>query len=184
MIRNTHDAWGSLAKCLHWTVALLVLAQFALGWAAVSWRLSPFKLDLFVWHKSIGVVILVLMVLRVTWRLANPVPDLPDAIAPWERRAARLGHILLYAMLFAMPLSGWVVNSAANIPFRIFWQVPLPGIVEPDQALARLAARVHLALFIGLSLLLMLHVGAALRHHLLWRNGVLTRMMPHVRVRA
>ena len=184
MIRNTHDAWGSLAKCLHWTVALLVLAQFALGWAAVSWRLSPFKLDLFVWHKSIGVVILVLMVLRVTWRLANPVPDLPDAIAPWERRAAHLGHFLLYAMLFAMPLSGWVVNSAANIPFRIFWQVPLPGIVEPDQALARLAARVHLALFIGLSVLLLLHVGAALRHHLLWRNGVLTRMLPQVRGRA
>lgn len=180
MIRNTCDAWGSPAKCLHWAVALLVLAQFALGWAAVTWRLSPLKLDLFVWHKSIGISILALMVLRVMWRLANPVPALPDTIPAWERRAARRGHFLLYSMLFAMPLSGWVVNSAANIPFRIFWRVPLPRIARPDEVIAALSARVHLILFIGLAALLLLHIVAAMRHHLTRRNNVLTRMLPRL----
>ena len=181
MIRNSHDAWGSPAKCLHWAVALLVLAQFALGWAAVTWRLSPLKLDLFVWHKSIGISILALMVVRLTWRLANPPPVLPSDLPAWERRVAHLGHFLLYGMLFAMPLSGWVVNSAANIPFRIFWRVPLPQIVGPDKVIAALSARVHLILFIGLAALLLLHVGAAMRHHLTRRDDVLIRMLPRVK---
>ncbi|HSQ79520.1 MAG TPA: cytochrome b [Casimicrobiaceae bacterium] len=180
VIRNTRDAWGSPVKFLHWAVALLVLAQFPLGWAAVTWRLSPLKLDLFVWHKSIGISILALMVVRLMWRLANQVPALPKTIPAWEGRAARLGHFLLYAMLFAMPLSGWVVNSAANIPFRIFWRVPLPSIGGPDKVIAALSARVHLILFIGLAALLLLHIVAALRHHLTRRNNVLVRMLPRL----
>ena len=105
-------------------------------------------------------------------------PALPDAIPAWERRAAHVGHFLLYAILIVMPLSGWIVNSAANIPFRIFWRIPLPPIVAPDKAVADLAARVHLILFLGLSALLSLHIAAALRHHLVRRNGILTRMLP------
>jgi cytochrome b561 len=178
VIRNTRNSWGGPAKFLHWIVALLVLAQLALGWAAVSWRLSPLKLDLFVWHKSTGLLIFGLMVVRAAWRLANPPPALPDAIPAWEKRAAHVGHFLLYAILIAMPISGWIVNSAANIPFRIFWRVPLPDIVAPDKALADLAARVHLILFLGLSALLSLHIAAALRHHLVRRNAILTRMLP------
>jgi cytochrome b561 len=177
-MRNTADAWGAGAKCLHWTVALLVLAQFFLGWIAATMRLSPLKLDLFVWHKSIGIAILALMGVRVIWRLANRSPDLPSGMPAWERRAAHLGHFLLYVLLIAMPLSGWIINSAANIPFRIFWQIPLPAIVGPDKAIADLSARVHLLLFVAVSVLLLLHSGAALRHHFVRRDDVLTRMLP------
>jgi cytochrome b561 len=178
MLRNTDQSWGTPAKLLHWAVAVLVFVQFGLGWTAVSWRMSPTKLDLFVWHKSTGILILLLMVARLVWRSANVAPGLPAAMAPFERLAARLSHVLLYVLLLLMPLTGWIINSAANIPFRIFWLLPLPAIVQPDKALADATARVHLTLFIVLSLLLVLHIGAALRHHYLKRNDVLTRMLP------
>lgn len=180
MIRNTDDSWGSPAKFFHWTVAVLVLAQFALGPAAVAARLSPLKLNLFVWHKSIGILILLLMGLRLVWRLTHPSPALPDTMPAWERHAAHFNHALMYATLVAMPLSGWVINSAANIPLRIFWWIPLPAIVGPDKATAALSASVHLLLFFALVVLLLFHVGAALRHHWVRRNDVLMRMLPRL----
>lgn len=178
MLRNTGRSWGAPAKLLHWAVAALVFVQFALGWAAASWRLSPTKLDLFVWHKSTGMVILALMIVRVAWRWANPAPALPADMPPLERRGARASHFFLYVLLLLMPVTGWIVNSAANIPFRMFWLIPVPAIVEPDKAMADVAARAHFVLFVALSLLLAVHVGAALRHHFLKRNDVLVRMLP------
>jgi len=178
MLRNTDHSWGTPAKLLHWVVAVLVFAQIALGWAAVNWRLSPTKLDLYVWHKSTGMLILVLMALRMTWRLANVTPSLPAAMRPLERLAAHSSHLLLYLLLLLLPMTGWIVNSAANVPFRMFWLIPLPAIVEPDKAMADAAARTHLVLGIALSLLLAVHIGAALRHHFLKHNEVLARMLP------
>jgi cytochrome b561 len=178
MLRNTDLSWGAPAKLLHWAVAVLVFAQIALGWAAVSWRLSPTKLDLFVWHKSTGMLILALMVVRVAWRLGNVAPSLPADMSSLERRGAHASHLLLYLLLVALPLTGWIVNSAANVPFRIFWLLPLPAIAAPDKAVADAAARAHYLLFVALSLLLAVHIGAALRHHFAKRNDVLVRMLP------
>jgi cytochrome b561 len=178
MLRNTDLSWGAPAKLLHWAVAALVFAQIALGWAAVSWRLSPTKLDLFVWHKSTGMLILALMVVRVAWRLGNVAPSLPADMGPLERRGAHASHLLLYLLLVALPLTGWIVNSAANVPFRMFWLLPLPDIAAPDKAVADAAARAHYLLFVALSLLLAVHIGAALRHHFAKRNDVLVRMLP------
>jgi cytochrome b561 len=178
MWRNTDVSWGAPAKVLHWLVAALVFAQIALGWSAVTWRLSPTKLDLFVWHKSIGMLILTLMVIRVAWRLANPPPVLPAEMPTFERRAARASHFLLYLLLLVMPMTGWITNSAANIPFRMFWLIPVPAIVQPDKVTADVAALVHFTLFVVLSVLLAIHIGAALRHHFVKRNDVLRRMLP------
>jgi cytochrome b561 len=178
LLRNTVTGWGSVAKGLHWAVAALVLGQIALGWWAVSLPLSPRKLDLFVWHKSVGMLILTLMGVRLAWRLANPAPALPASAPSWERLAARVVHALLYALLVAMSLSGWVVSSAANVPFRIFWLIPLPRLVGPSREVAELFADVHLLLLVALSLLLLLHVAAAIRHHVVLRDDVLTRMLP------
>jgi len=178
MWRNTILAWGAPAKLLHWTLALLVFVQIGLGWAAVSWRLSPTKLDLFVWHKSVGILILALMFVRIAWRSANVAPALPADMRPLEQRAAHWSHVLLYILLLLLPVTGWIVNSAANVPFRIFWLIPLPSIVEPDKALADAIARVHFVLFVVLSLLLIVHIGAALRHHFVKRDDVLVRMLP------
>jgi cytochrome b561 len=178
MLRNTYRLWGAPAKALHWTVAALVVAQVPLGLAAANWRLSPTKLDLFVWHKSLGMLILVLMAARLVWRLSGVAPALPADTRSLERLAAHLSHFALYLMLFLLPLSGWIVNSAANVPFRIFWLIPIPPIVEPEKALADGAARAHASLCVLLVLLLIVHVGAALRHHFLKHNDVLVRMLP------
>jgi len=178
MIRNTPASWGTPAKLLHWVAAALVLVQVALGWAAVTWHLSPTKLDLFIWHKSIGMLILALMVMRLAWRYVNITPSLPADMRPLERRAAQESHFLLYLLMLLMPLTGWIVNSAANVPFRMFWLVPLPAVVEPDKAMADTLAHIHFVLFAVFSLLLLIHIGAALRHHFLNRNDVLVRMLP------
>jgi len=177
MIRNTAHSWGSAARLFHWLIAALILAQIPLGWAAASLRLSPLKLNLFVWHKSIGMMILGLALLRILWRVTNVTPLLPGETPEWERIAARWSHALLYAALLAMPVTGWVVNSASGIPFRIFWLVPLPAIVGPDREIAGLAAAAHFWLFVFLSALLFAHVSAALRHHFVRRNDVLARML-------
>jgi cytochrome b561 len=162
----------------HWGVAFLILVQIALGFAAVLWRLSPLKLELFVWHKSTGMLILALMLVRLGWRLANPTPALPPQTARWERYAAHASHGLLYALAIALPLSGWVINSAAAVPFSVFWLVPLPPIVAPDERLEDLAKLAHFSLLVALCLVLAVHIGAALRHHLIKRNDVLLRMLP------
>jgi len=178
MLANTADAWGVPAKFFHWTVALLIVVQIGLGLAAALWRLSPLKLELFVWHKSTGMLILVLMLARLAWRLANRSPALPPQTPAWERCAAQASHVLLYLLAVALPLSGWVINSAAGVPFSIFWLVPLPAIVAPDERLEELAKLVHFSLLVALCLVLALHIAAALRHHFVKRNAILIRMLP------
>jgi cytochrome b561 len=178
MLRNDSASWGGPAKAFHWIMALLILAQMVLGLLAVGWHLSPTKIQLFFWHKSTGMLILALLALRLGWRLANPTPALPPGTPAWERTAARASHALLYALMIALPVTGWIVNSAANIPFRIFYVVPLPALVAPDKALADTMALVHRGLFALLVLVLIAHVGAALRHHFVKRNDILTRMLP------
>ena len=159
-------------------MAALIFAQIALGLAAAGWRLSPTKLDLFVWHKSTGILILALLALRLLWRLSHRAPALPREMLPWERAAAHLSHFLLYALMIALPLTGWVISSASAVPFRIFWAIPLPAIVAPDKALADLFATIHGWLAALLALVLAAHIGAALRHHYVKRDMVLARMLP------
>lgn len=184
MWRNTEQSWGAVAKFLHWSIAALIFLQFVLGWMAVTWRLSPTKLQLFIWHKSFGILVLALVVLRLLWRFANPTPALPLDTRSSERRAAHGFHFALYALMLALPLSGWLINSAAKVPFRVFWLFPLPAIAAPDKELAELAKQVHYALFITLAAILVIHVGAALRHHFVKRNDVLVRMLPRWRSRT
>jgi cytochrome b561 len=170
--------WSAMARFLHWLVAVLIFTQFALGWLAATWRLSPAKLDLFVWHKSNGMLILVLVALRLVWRLIAPAPPLPAATPTWERAAAHASHALLYLVMLGMPLSGWIINSAAAIPFKIFWRIPLPAIVAADPRGAAVASRVHFSLGLLLAALLVVHIAAALWHHFIQRDNVLIRMLP------
>jgi len=178
VIRNDIESWTATAKLFHWTMAALIFAQIALGLAAVSWRISPTKLNLLVWHKSIGILILSLLALRLLWRLAHRPPELPWEMPLWERAAAHLSHFLLYAFMVALPLTGWVIASASNVPFKIFWTIPLPAITAPDKAVADLFATVHGWLVTLFALVLFAHIGAALRHHYVKKDTVLTRMLP------
>jgi cytochrome b561 len=176
--REKFDSWSGPAKLFHWLMAALIFAQIALGLVAVSWRISPTKLNLFVWHKSTGMLILTLLALRLLWRLSHRAPRLPWDMPPWERAGAHLSHILLYVLMIALPLTGWVISSASNVPFKIFWTIPLPAIAAPDKALADLFATIHGWLVTLLALVLVAHIGAALRHHYVKKDTVLTRMLP------
>jgi cytochrome b561 len=99
-------------------------------------------------------------------------------MAAWERLGAHASHILLYALMIVLPVTGWVISSASNVPFKIFWTIPLPAITPPDKATADLFASVHGWLVTLLALVLAAHIGAALRHHYVKRDAVLSRMLP------
>ncbi len=178
VLRNTNHTWGFGAQCLHWLMALLIFAMIPLGIAAKNWPLSPAKLELFFWHKSLGMALLGLAILRLLWRLINPTPALPVTLPRWERIAARATHGLFYAVMLALPLSGWVINAAAKVPFKVFGLWTLPAIVAPDKAVQTLAQQIHLTLFLLLVALVILHIGAALRHHYRLRDEILVRMLP------
>ncbi len=177
-LRNNTQDWGSVAKTLHWLMAALILCMFVLGWVAVNYPMSPTKLRLFTWHKTLGITLLVLVLLRLAWRLVNPIPSLPSGMRPWERTLARASHALLYVAMLATPLSGWVIHSAANFPLKLYGLFLLPAIAPADKALQTKAELTHLILFWIFAASLFLHIGAALWHHLVLRDDTLTRMLP------
>lgn len=175
--RNSADTWGAVARVFHWLIAALILVQFIIGSIAEDMKLTPAKLDLFVWHKSIGVTVLVLALLRLLWRLGNPPPVAPAGTASWERRLAAAAHWVLYALIFAVPLSGWWVSDASRVPFKAFFSVPMPDFIATDRAVQEAAAEVHEALTMTLLVVVIVHVAAALRHHFLLHDDVLRRML-------
>lgn len=183
-IRNTRQRWGAAAQLLHWSIAAAVLVMLGLGWWAESLGYSKLKVDLFWVHKSLGMLVLAAMTLRLLWRLTNPAPALPGGLRAWERGAAHVTHYGLYVLLLAMPLSGWVINSAANFPLSVFGWFEVPAIVGPDDDLKSLASDVHGVLAWTIVGVLVLHVAAALKHHFVLRDDVLRRMLPGVRLRG
>ena len=175
--RNTRSAWGVIARSIHWLLAVLILLQFGLGKFAEGMAASPSKIDAFVWHKSIGVTILLLVVLRLAWRLTDPPPPPPATIPPRETKLAAAGHFLLYVLMFAVPISGWLSSDASRIPFKAYFAVPMPDLVEANRSLQETVATVHEAFTTALLVLVLIHVAAALRHHFGLRNDVLRRML-------
>lgn len=177
MLKNTIQHWGGMARALHWGMALLLVAQVVLGKVGHEMARSPAKLDVLTWHKSIGVLLLFLLIFRLGWRLTNPVPQLPPEEPPILQRLAGWTHGLLYLLMAALPLSGWVMSSAANIPFKVFWRMPWPRITGPNAELAERAETVHEWLATLLIALVAVHALAALWHHFHKRDRVLLRML-------
>jgi cytochrome b561 len=173
-----HARYSTTAIALHWASALLIVAAFGIGLYAVGLAVSPQKLKLYSWHKWIGVTIFLLAVARLAWRAWRPAPPLPPAMRPWERGLAHGTHGLLYALLLAIPLTGWLMSSAAGFPVVVFGLVPLPDLVGKDKALFESLKLVHYVLNKSLLVLVGLHVAAALKHHLRDRDDVLARMLP------
>ena len=164
------------AIVLHWLMALLIFAAFPLGLTMVDLPLSPDKLKLYSYHKWIGVTVFLLVAVRLSWRLTHTPLSLPDGIAVWQRRASAVVHGLLYLLMIAIPLSGWLMSSAKGFQTVWFGVLPLPDLVGKNRELGELLATVHKALNFTLLALVILHVGAALKHHFIERQPFLQRM--------
>jgi len=178
MLKNTFDSFGAVAKILHWVIALCVFGMLAVGLIMADMGPSPEKIKLYGLHESTGVVVLLLAILYLAWHFSNPLPRLPGSLRPWHRRLARLSHLVLYALLFLMPLSGIVLSQADGYPVEVYDLFSLPNILSKNPALSKAALMVHQYGAFTLMGILGLHASAALYHHFILKTNVLRRMLP------
>lgn len=136
------------------------------------------KITLILYHKEVGLLVLVLFVVRLAWRVTQILPQLVAHLPDWQKIAARFVHLCFYALMFAMPVSGWLMSSAAGIPVSFFGLFMLPDFLPQDDYLFQRFIEIHKWLGYLLMLLIFVHVGAALRHHFLLRDETLRRMLP------
>lgn len=167
-----------VAKTLHWLMAILLFGLLALGFTMTDLPLSPWKLQLYSWHKWAGVTVFLLLLVRLAWRATHRPPPLPDRMPKVMQFAAHAGHALLYGLMAAIPLSGWLMSSAKGFQTVWFGVLPIPDLLEKNQELGNLLQTVHLSLNLLLVAVLAGHIGAALKHHFIDRDDVLTRMLP------
>jgi cytochrome b561 len=177
-LRNTTSRWGWLSQFLHWLIVVLIIVQVTLATLAGDLPPGVKKLALLARHKSVGITILALAVLRLLWRWLNPTPALPATLRPWEQSLARITHVLLYVILFAMPISGWLMSSARGFPVSWFGVFQLPDLVAKNRPLYHALVATHVSLSYVLYAVVALHVAAALKHHFVLRDDVLRRMLP------
>lgn len=175
---NDRARWGAVSQAFHWLIVAMILAQAVLALLFKQMHRGPETAALIGVHKSLGMTILALAVLRLLWRWANPVPDLPGTLQSQERILARVSHGALYALLFAMPLTGWLGSSALGFPVRWFNLFSIPNPLGKEKSLGHALYATHSILALALGLVLVLHVAAALRHHWILKDDVLRRMLP------
>lgn len=166
------------AVALHWLMALGLLCAFAVGHYMHDLPLSPAKLKIYSWHKWAGVTLFMLMLIRFGWRLTHRPPALPDSIPPLQQMAASALHYALYFLMFAIPLTGWLMSSAKGFQTVYFGVLPLPDLVPKNKELGETLAEIHESLNLGMALLVLAHVAAAIKHQVVDKDGVLLRMMP------
>lgn len=166
------------AKVLHWLMALLIVGLFALGQYMSDLSMSPRKLQLYSWHKWIGVTAFLLLLARMGWRLTHQPPALPTQMPPLLRFASHISHGALYLLMLAIPLSGWLMSSAKGYQTVWFGVLPIPDLLDKDKQLGDALAEVHGALNSVLALVVLIHVAAALKHHFIDRDDVLRRILP------
>lgn len=181
---NTPQRWGVIAKFFHWTVGVLVLFMLALGLYMTSLEIGPRVFSLYALHKSIGMIILSLAVMRLAWKAVTVRPnDLPTHQG-WERKLAHLVHGFLYFTIFAMPLSGWIMSSAKNFHVSVFGWFTMPDLVAPNKDLAEFLEDFHDTLAWVVMGALGLHIAGALKHHVIDKDSTLLRMLPFGKIKG
>ncbi len=168
-----------VAKALHWLMTALIAGMLVLGFYMADLPLSPEKLALYSWHKWVGVSVFLLVWLRLLWRITHRPPDYPASMSRITQGLAHMGHLGLYALMIAIPLTGWLMSSAKGFQ-TVWWGVwPIPDLLAKDKALGNTLQEVHEALNGLLVLLIGGHVAAALKHYFMDRDGILQRMLTH-----
>ena len=170
--------YTGLAIVLHWLVGVAIVGSFAVGLYMVDLPLSPQKLKIYSWHKWAGLTIFLLVMVRLAWRLTHRPPALPAAMPAWQVSAAAATHVLLYLLMFAIPLTGWLTSSAKGFQTVYFGVLPLPDLLQKNVELGEFLQQIHMLLNYTMAALVAAHAGAALKHHFFDRDDVLARMLP------
>jgi cytochrome b561 len=178
VIENGVQGYSKLSKFLHWLIALLVIIMLSAGFFLEEIP-KPYASTAWMLHKSFGISILTLMILRLVWIIHSGRPNLPLLVPVWQKFMARFVQYSLYVFVILMPLCGWIMSVAAGkIPvFFGLFPLPLPGI-EPNKGLAKLMNQSHETIAWIIICLLILHIAGAVKHHFVDRDNVLRRMLP------
>ena len=174
------DRYDSVQITLHWLTAALVIAAVVLIWVVELLPRGDLRTTIFFLHRSCGVTVLALAVIRLSWRLIHGAPPVPADLPEWQRIAAVATHWLLYGLIFVMPVTGFVSSAAQGHAVSFFFLFDLPLLPE-NKDLAKAAGAVHVTLQWAVYALILLHSAAALRHHIVLRDNVLRRMLPQSR---
>ena len=166
------------AKGLHWLMPVLFFGMLGLGFYMQGLPLSPDKLKLYSWHKWVGVTVFLLALFRIAWRVTHQPPALPSSMPRLMQIAAHAGHHMLYMLMFLIPLSGWLMSSAKGFQTVWFGILPIPDLLEKNKLLGDLLQTVHVSLNYLFIAVLIGHIGAALKHHFIDKDDILTRMLP------
>lgn len=177
-IETAAPQYTSTAKVLHWLIALMIIGLFALGQYMNDLSMSPSKLQLYSWHKWAGVTVFLLVLIRLGWRLLHTPPALPAQMSKPQRLASHIGHAVLYLLMLAIPISGWLMSSAKGYQTVWFGVVPLPDLIGKDKQIGEALVELHESLNGLLMLIVAIHALAALKHHFIDRDDVLIRMLP------
>lgn len=177
-LKNTNSRWGGVSQLLHWITVVLILAMAWIGLTMGDMPRGPDKIATYALHKSIGLTILMLVVVRLAWRWHAGAPAPVAGTPRWQERIASATHVALYVLLFAMPISGWVMNSASGFPLQWFGLFNLPSIAPSNHDLHELTEEIHEWLFWAMAALATAHAAAAVYHHLFQRDATLARMLP------
>ncbi|HEX7028994.1 MAG TPA: cytochrome b [Gammaproteobacteria bacterium] len=175
---HSSEKYTGVAQLLHWLIALLVVAQFALAWTADALPRDERPAALMLTHKSIGLTILALAVVRLAWRIMHKPPAFPATMSIIEQWLARLAHWGLYVLILAMPLSGWLMVSAAGRDVEWFWLFTIPAPMGENEAWGDFFHETHEILAWFLFGLAVFHVLIALWRTFMKKDGTLQRMLP------
>lgn len=172
----THSTYNRTAIIFHWLLGIAIVLTFSFGLYMVELPFSPQRIKQYNWHKWAGMTILLLSAARLMWRLTHPAPALPSDMPLWQRLASHSTHSLMYVLFFAIPLAGWAYSSALGFPIVLYGVIEMPDWVPRDKELAATLKLVHQYLAYGLAALVLVHIGAALQHHFILKDGLLARM--------
>ncbi len=174
--KNTEEVFGSIARGFHWSMALIIFGLLILGFWMVAMPVSPFKFELYGWHKSFGLLVLTLGVMRLMWRFITLELKRLPSHAQWERFLSKTIHLVLYMSIIGMPLSGWLMSSAGEYAVNFFGLFDIPALTGKNEAVYKFMKTVHELLAFTLIGALGLHIAGVLKHHLLDRDETLARM--------
>ena len=169
--------YSTVAILLHWLIAIMVVCLFAFGLYMVDLKFSPTKLKYLSWHKWAGVTIFLLVLIRIVWRLTHKPPTHTVTMPRWQTNAAAAVHYLLYALLIAIPISGWLSSSAKGFQTVYFGVLPLPNLLDKNKELGQTLGFVHQALNYSMMAIVVLHALAALKHYFIDKDDILRRML-------